>query len=266
MHGLGGVGKTRTAIEYAWRFQDDYTALLFVLAPSSAEFRAKLADLVGVLAIATAETAVEPRLAAVLSWLETHPGWLLILDAVDSADAAREVQGLWARLRTGHVLITSRIANWRAGVEPLELHVLARADAVAFLLERTPHRRQGPENDAHAVEIARALDGLALALEQAGAYIDKLRLSFAEYLERWQEKRAEVLKWHDEQVMGYPVSVAVTWETTFAQLEEPGRRLLEVLSWLAAEPIPLFLFGTEPLTAAVPEARDRLAGSGSVAK
>ncbi len=260
VHGLGGVGKTRAAIEYAWRFGDDYTALLFVSAPSAGELRARLADLVGVLAIRTAETAVEPRLAEVLGWLDAHPGWLLILDNVDSEEAAREVRQLLARMRAGHVLITSRIANWRAGVETLELHVLAQADAVAFLHERTRHRRQGRDDAARSAEIARELDGLALALEQAGAYIDKLRLSFAEYLERWHAKRTEVLKWHDEQVMGYPVSVAATWETTFAQLGETERRLLEVLSWLAAEPIPLFLFEAEPLTEEVPEARDRLAG------
>jgi tetratricopeptide (TPR) repeat protein len=260
VHGLGGVGKTRAAIEYAWRFGDDYAALLFVSAPSAAELRARLADLVGVLAIATAETAVEPRLAEVLGWLDAHPGWLLILDNVDTEEAAREVRQLLARLRAGHVLITSRIANWRAGVEPLELHVLAPADAVAFLLERTPHRRQRPDDATRAAAIASELGGLALALEQAGAYIDKLRLSFAEYLERWHAERAEVLKWHDEQVMGYPASVAATWETTFAQLGATERRLLEVLSWLAAEPIPLFFFEAEPLTAAVPEARDRLAG------
>ena len=262
VHGLGGVGKTRAAIEYAWRFHDDYTALLFVSVPSAAEVRAKLADLVDVLAIDTAETAVEPRLVAVLRWLDAHPGWLLILDAVDSATAAREVQGLLTQLRAGHVLITSRIANWRAGVEPLELHVLAQADAAAFLLERTPHRRQRPNDDAHMAEIAREVDGLALALEQAGAYIDKLRLSFAEYLERWQGKRAEVLKWHDEQVMGYPASVAVTWEMTFAQLEEPEQRLLEVVSWLAPEPIPLALFNAAPLVVAIPAPREALAGLG----
>ncbi len=57
-------------------------------------------------------------------------------------------QQLLAQLRSGHVLITSRIANWRTGVEALELHVLAQADAVAFLLERTPHRRRSDEDDA----------------------------------------------------------------------------------------------------------------------
>ena len=193
LHGLGGVGKTRTAIEYAWRFADDYRALLFVSAPSASDFHARLSDLVGVLEIPTAETAVEPRLAEVLRWLDEHPGWLLVVDNVDTPDAAREVQNLLARLGAGHVLITSRIANWRAGVEPLELHLLAEADAVDFLLARTPHRRFRPDDHSTATAIARQLDRLALALEQAGAYVDKKRLSFAEYLERWEKRRAEVL-------------------------------------------------------------------------
>ena len=158
------------------------------------------------------------------------------------------------------MLITSRIGNWSAGVEPLELDVLAAADAVAFLLERTPHRRQRADDAAQAAAIARELDGLALALEQAGAYIDKQRLSFAEYLKRWEAKRPEVLRWHDQRLMQYPASVAVTWETTFAQLTEPQRRLLEVLAWLAPEPIPLFLFDAAPLAEAIPDPREVLAG------
>ena len=91
-------------------------------------------------------TAVDQQVAEVLRWLEAHPGWLLIVDNVDTEDAASEVERLLATLRAGHVLITSRIANWRAGVEPLELHVLAAANATAFLLERTPHRRRAADD------------------------------------------------------------------------------------------------------------------------
>ena len=122
------------------------------------------------------------------------------------------------------MLITSRIANWSAGVEPLELHVLAATDAMAFLLERTPHRRRAADDPSAAAAAARELGCLALALEQAAAYIDKLRLSFTEYLGRWRQKRPEVLRWHDERLMQYPASVAITWETTFAQLREPEQR------------------------------------------
>jgi hypothetical protein len=47
-HGLGGVGKTRAAIEYAWRYASDFTARLCVSAASGAELRTNVANLVGV--------------------------------------------------------------------------------------------------------------------------------------------------------------------------------------------------------------------------
>ena len=157
------------------------------------------------------------------------------------------------------MLITSRIGSWSAGVERLDLHVLAPADAVAFLMERAANRRQAPDDAAQAAAIARELDGLALALEQAGAYVEEESLSFAEYLQHWRARRQEVLAWHDERLMQYPRSVAITWETTFAQLPEPARRLLGVLAWLAPEPIPLLLFDAAPLVEAIPEPRKALA-------
>ena len=259
VHGLGGVGKTRAAVEYAWRFEKDYGALLFVSAPSADELHARLADLVGVLAIETSETAIEPRLRAVLRWLDDHPGWLLIVDNVDTPEAATAIQKLMAYLRSGHVLITSRITHWPAGVEPLELHVLDEPDAVAFLLERTRQRRKTPNDNAEALAIAKMVDGLALALEQAGAYIETKRLSFAEYRKDWESKRTQVLNWHNERLMGYPASVAVTWETSFARLDPPAQSLLRVLSWLAPQPIPLSLFEAKPLIAKIAEPREALA-------
>jgi tetratricopeptide (TPR) repeat protein len=260
VHGLGGVGKTRVAVEYAWRHADDYTALLFVSAPTLAELRTNLANLVGVLGTPAGKTSLDEQLTQVLHWLEANPGWLLIVDNVDTEEAARAIEKLLARLRTGHVLITSRIGNWSAGVEPLELDVLAPADAQAFLLDRTPHRRKAADDTSRAAAIARELDGLALALEQAGAYIDKQRLSLAEYLQRWEAKRPDVLDWHDLRLMQYPASVAVTWVTTFAQLTAMERRLLEILAWLAPDPIPLFLVDAAPLVEVIADPREALTG------
>jgi tetratricopeptide (TPR) repeat protein len=260
VHGLGGVGKTRAAVEYAWRHADDYTALLFVSAPSVAELRANLANLVGVLGMTAEKASVDEQLAAALGWLDAHPGWLLILDNVDTAEAVREVEQRLAQLRAGHVLITSRVAHWSAGVQRLDLDVLAPDAAVAFLRERAPLRRQAADDATQAAAVARELDGLALALEQAGAYLDTLGYSFAEYLEHWKARRPEVLRWHERELMQYPASVAVTWETSFVQLPGPAQRLLEVLSWLAPEPVPLLLFDAAPLSEAVPEPRQALAG------
>ena len=260
VHGLGGVGKTRAAVEYAWRHADAYTSLLFVSAPTVAELRANLANLAGVLGTSATTASVDDQLAAVLGWLEANPGWLLIVDNVDNEEAARAIEGLLARLQKGHVLITSRIGNWSAGVERLDLDLLAPAAAAEFLLDRTSQRRKKGDDTIQAAAIAGELGGLALALEQAGAYIDTLGLSFAEYLQRWEARRPDVLRWHDLRLMQYPASVAVTWETTFSQLEEPERRLLEILAWLAPEPILLVLLDAAPLVKAIPEPREALAG------
>jgi tetratricopeptide (TPR) repeat protein len=142
----------------------------------------------------------------------------------------------------GHVIITSRLSNFAAEIEPLELDVLSIDDAATFLLERTKGRRRlNPDDEEKARKLAKELDGLALALEQAGAYIAARRLTFEQYLKQWRENQDKVMAWYDEAVMHYPRAVAVTWQTSVAQLTPAGRLLLERLAWLASEPIPEFL-------------------------
>ena len=120
----------------------------------------------------------EVQVAAVLRWLQQHPGWFLIFDNVDSEEAARAVEDLLSQLSSaGQVLVTSRLSGWSGAVESLALDVLAEADAAAFLLERTDERRRKQADDPEqARRLAVELGQLALALEQAGAYIVKHRL------------------------------------------------------------------------------------------
>jgi tetratricopeptide (TPR) repeat protein len=243
--GLGGVGKTRLAVEYAWQHADDYNALLFVAADSPEKLQASLAALAAPAMLDLPEhraTEQEAKVAAVLAWLGANPGWFLILDNADTREAAAAAEALLPQLAAGDVLITSRLSRWSGQVEPLELDVLGLDDAVAFLLERTERRRRkAPTDAADARTLAKELGELALALEQAGAYIEEQRLSFAQYLAQWQSNRDKVAAWFDPQVMQYPGSLAVTWQTSVAQLSDPARRLLERLAWLAPDPIPELL-------------------------
>jgi tetratricopeptide (TPR) repeat protein len=252
IHGLGGIGKTRAAVEYAWKYQDDYRALLFARADSPAALRANLANLTATLGIKTDEPNVDQRLALVFDWLEAFPGWLLILDNVDTPEAALEVKNLLPRLRAGHVLITSRLADFAAGIDTRELHVLEVAAAVEYLLDpkATPKRRRQPDDSDTALSVARELDGHALALEVAAAYISSQRRSFAEYLDLWRVNREKVLTWHDPRLLNYPASVAAAWETSFALLNEDEHLLLSIISWLAPAPLPLWLFESKHLSAA----------------
>src|SRR5262249_24399190 len=89
VHGLGGIGKTRAAIEYAYRHADEFTALLFVRADSPSSLQQNLAALCGPLVLDLAEKEAretEVEVAAVLQWLQQHPGWFLILDNVIASD------------------------------------------------------------------------------------------------------------------------------------------------------------------------------------
>ncbi len=242
VHGLGGVGKSRLAIEYAWRYAAEYSALLFVGAGSPADLRRNLAALCGVGVLNLPEQAAkeeEIQVAAALNWLAGQPGWLLILDNLDSEEAAAAVGSIAGRLRGGHLLLTGRLARWGAEVEPIELDVLTEEAAVTFLLARTEARRRATKEDAaQATALARELGFLPLALEQAAAYIAERKLTLAGYLKEWHSQHEKVVTWFDSRVSHYPASVAVTWQTSFDRLTGPARRLLERLAWLGPEPIP----------------------------
>lgn len=245
VHGLGGVGKTRLAVEYAWQHHEDYSAVLFVVADTPENLRCHLAALTGPMVLDLPEQKNEKeteRVEAALRWLCANPNWFLIIDNVDSEEAATEVENLVAKLKGGQVLITTRLTKWSPLVEKLELRVLSDGAAAAFLLDRTEKGRRKAEHDpAQASKLARQVGHLALMLEQASAYINHHRQTFAQYLVDWNANREEVTAWFDPRVTKYPASVAVTWQTSVDQLGPAGRTLLEKLAWLGQEAIPELL-------------------------
>jgi tetratricopeptide (TPR) repeat protein len=242
IHAQAGVGKTRLTIEYALRHEAAYSALLMVGADSPEALKRNLAALCGAQVLNLPEREAkeqEVKVAGALRWLDEHHGWLLILDKADTREAAEAVEALLPRLQAGHVVVTSRLSDWSSSVESLELDFLGADAAVEFLLERTKNRRAADaSDDDKARELAQELDGLALALEQAGAFISQMRCSFSDYLQRRHAREEKVRAWHDARLMHYPFSMAVTWDTTFEQLDGPGRALLNFLCWLAPEPVP----------------------------
>jgi len=241
--GPGGVGKTRLAIEHAWRQIGRRNAVLLVSAGSVEALNRNLAGLCNQAALDLPEQNLTEEAAqrqAALHWLQAHPGWLLILDNVDTLEAAAEVEALLPQLNGGQLVLTTRLRNWSAALQLQEVEVLTPEDATAFLLERTAgRRREAAEDASEARSIAvDDLGGLALALEEAGAYISQRRLSLSAYRSQWQSNRQVVLAWNDSRLTQYDRNLATTWLTSYLQVSEAARTLLRRLAWFSPEPIP----------------------------
>jgi tetratricopeptide (TPR) repeat protein len=242
LSGLGGIGKTRLAIEYAWSRETVYSALLFVSASGGAALNAGLAGLTAfeILDLPEKEARDDAtKITAVLRWLESNPTWLMILDNVDDRAAVAEVAKLIPRLKGGHVIVTARASNFPAGVRKLQVSTLDERAAAQFLLDRTETDRAKSKDDATLARmLAHELGGLALGLEQAGAQIGTDRIGFARYLKLWNESREKALAWADATVTGSDRTLATTWATSVAQLTEASRRLLDRLAFLAPAAVP----------------------------
>src|SRR6266571_9418707 len=165
MYGLGGVGKTQLALEYAHRFMADYDLVWWVPSERPEETSGALADLARKMGLKTGDNVAEAAEAA-LEELRcvTTPHWLLIFD---NADDPKQLEP-YLPTGSGHVLITSRNQAWTNNAELLEVDVFSREESVAHLLRHVPSLDL---EDARGV--AEALGDLPLAVEQASAWLEQ---------------------------------------------------------------------------------------------
>ncbi len=254
IHGLGGIGKTRTAIEYGHRHANQFSALLFVDADTRERLRQGLARLAGPMVLDLPEQnpleSEDVQVTAALKWLKNHAGWYLVLDNVDDPDAAKAVRDevLNHVQGQGSIVVTARHGVWESPqAEQIELGVLDQEAGVSYLDARTANTRHRTNTDAEdALRIVKELGGLALAIEQAAAYVALRRISFRDYLEDWNSAREEILNAEDrERTRDYrrpgpndSHAIAVTWQMPIDRLGPDAARLLHILAWFAPDPIP----------------------------
>src|SRR5262249_13684412 len=132
--GLGGIGKTQTALEYAYRYGNDYQYLFWIKAATREEL---VADLVAIAARLNLpqKDAQDQHIAlqAVNHWLETHSGWLLIFDNADDLALLRPYLPASPQ---GHILPTTRASAMSGMAQKVELHTMDLQEGALFLLRR----------------------------------------------------------------------------------------------------------------------------------
>jgi tetratricopeptide (TPR) repeat protein len=246
MSGLGGIGKTQTAVEYAYRYRDAYQFVLWVQANTSETLLSNFVVLAGLLHLPE-QTAQEQQLVvqALNHWFETHSGWLLIFD---NADDLSTIQEYLPEGNMGHIVLTTRAQAMGGLARKIELDTMGPEEGAALLLRRAgiiAHDglldSASPADRALAREIVHAMDGLPLALDQAGAYLEETGESLSNYLALYQQQRAVLLKRRGGLLPNHPDSVATTWSLAFEHVERENPAAIELMrfcAFLAPDAIP----------------------------
>jgi TIR domain/Tetratricopeptide repeat/NB-ARC domain len=247
--GLGGLGKSQLALEYAHRHAGNYDIVWWLRAETELTLIEDYAALAEPLGIA-ADPRVEPARIAVAArkQLEREQRrWLLVFDNAVSPEATANHL---PQAGTGHVLITSRDPNWRGLAKPLELSVLTTDEGAGLLITRS-----GQADEQGARVLAEELGALPLALVQAAAVIESTGTSLADYMALFKQRRRDLLT--RGKPLHYPETVATTWNISFATLQTTPEAvaIFRVAAFLAPTDIPRRLFAgkvdgvSEPLRA-----------------
>jgi DNA-binding XRE family transcriptional regulator/tetratricopeptide (TPR) repeat protein len=246
LYGLGGIGKTQTAAEYAFRYGDQYTHVFWLLAATRDTLIADFVKLAGQLKLPEKGQPDQQQIVnAVKRWLATHEDWLMILDNADDLPQARQFLPVNHK---GFVLFTTR-AQASGGISAsIEVEQLSEQEG-SLLLLRCAKRLElsdtldqaQPADRAAAERIVKEVAGLPLAIVQAGAYIEETGCSLEDYLSIYAANRKELLARRSNLLLGYSETVATTWALSFEQVKKESTaatELLCVFAFLAPDAIP----------------------------
>jgi|GEM_PF-7000384 len=231
--GMGGVGKSSVALEYAYKHKDDYDVIWWLNAGDHTEIQNGFKEFAIRKNLINSDEQNEEAviLRKVQEWLNTHQRWLFIYDNADEKGFKEWLGQYLSRSGTGDVIVTTRCRYFSEGVT-IVLDEFDKSEALEFLKKRTGRV------DVKAKDLADCLGYFPLALEQAAAYLVATPMSYEEYIAVFEEKLE-----HDEDLTHYDKSVYATLQMSIDRLERDGAwQMLNLCAYFAPDRIPLSLF------------------------
>ena len=241
LSGLGGVGKSALAREYAWRERERYRGVWWLRAEDRATLLGDLIELgarfiQGLAEVPDREAAARAALDFIAQTPADKP-WLLVYD---NAETPAGLEKLTPRAGA-HVLVTSRWQDWHGRACELPLEVFSEAAALEFLMAQARGAAERPdETRAAAGKLAHDLGRLPLALAIARAHAWSMGWTFAQYREHLAQTK--LLEREQTKGVDYPRSIAATFTLAIEKAKAgapEAERLLAIAAFLAPDRIPL---------------------------
>ncbi|KAI0199004.1 TPR-like protein [Astrocystis sublimbata] len=202
LFGMGGVGKTQLASQYAHESTEKYDVILWILADNSITIGQSFRDIARGLQLYEDSEEVQDSAAAiwkVKNWLgSTNSTWLVVFDNADDLQALKVA---WPATAKGSILLTTRDFDLarNPAAECLQLDPFDEVEGCAMLLKQIGLDPTDAASQQHGIEITRALGGLPLALSQIGGFDD------------------------------YEHTLSTVWDVSFERLPADSTKLLNII-------------------------------------
>ena len=242
LYGLGGSGKTESAVRFAERHRQDYSAVFWVHGADETRLHDGF-EIIGRVVCDRKRGSSTDYVNEANVWFTKNSGWLLIVDNVNDDSALDELRRKYLKVgMIGHVLVTSRNPTASAHWNGVEIGDMEHSEAVELMSKITGNdcRQEGRV----LTDLLADLGHLPLAIDQASSYIAATEISLKEYYEGFQVEKARLLRQLPSTLYNYDSreTVMTTWEISFKRVEHvnmPASELLLMMAIFSHDDIPI---------------------------
>lgn len=244
---MPGIGKTDTALKFVDQFQNNYDFIFWIRSETLDSIESSFLQIADEMDLSEKNNSNSAK-KLIKESLESNKKWLLVLDNVGNTNLIKEFLPFF-KSKEGHILITT--TNTFSNIaKSLELPKMDFIDGPSFILSRarginneTPFEKEDILSQNAAREIYKLVDGLPLALDQAGAYISETSISAQDYLKLYQTFGAKLRNERGNSLSEHLHPVTVTFKLAFEQITNKASiDILKICAFLSPNEIPEEIF------------------------